>query len=115
MSSKRTDQLLLQDILESAEKILRYTEGMSFAEFQSNDLVADAVTRNFGIIGEAAYSLSKLFCDTHTEIAWSEIVAFRHRVVHHYFGLDYEIIWELLDKELPILQRQIDSILDQLS
>ena len=69
--SKREIQLLLEDILESSEKILFYTKGMSFNDFISDDKTIDAVIRNFEIIGEAANRVPEDFKSDHPEIEWN--------------------------------------------
>ena len=113
--SKRSDIELLRDILESIEKIRNYTAGATFEDFERNDLTADAVARNLTIIGEVAGRLSDELTKANAEIPWRDITGLRHKIVHDYFSLDYEIIWKLLDEDLPVLRRQIESILDQLS
>ncbi len=111
--SERSDIELLKDILESIEKIRQYTTGMSFEDFEKDERTADAVARNFGIIGEAAGRLSKTLREAHSEIPWRDITGLRHKIVHDYFSLDYEIIWAVLETELPMLQQQIALILNK--
>jgi uncharacterized protein with HEPN domain len=104
----------LLDILDSIEKILRYTDGMTYQDFTANELVVDAVLRNFGIIGEAANNLGENFHEAHPEIEWRLVINFRHRVVHHYFGMDDQIVWEIIEDELPKLERKINEIVSKL-
>jgi uncharacterized protein with HEPN domain len=89
--SKRTFSLLIEDIIDSSQKILLYTNDMSFAEFVDDSKTIDAVIRNFEIIGEAANRLPDEFKDKYPDIEWHRIRGFRNRIVHHYFGIDYEI------------------------
>jgi len=109
--SKRSNIDLLKDILESVEKILHYTAGMSFETFASNELVKDAVLRNFTIIGEAANSLGEDFYEQFSEVEWRLVINFRHRVVHHYFGVDEQVVWEIVEDDLPRLERKINEII----
>lgn len=109
--SERSDIELLRDIQESIEKIRQYTTGMTFEDFEKDDRTADAVARNFGIIGEAAGRLSKGLREAYPDVPWRDITGLRHKIVHDYFSLDYEIIWEVLESELPGLQKQIEDIL----
>jgi len=74
--SKRTPKLLLDDILASATKILTYTEGQTFEQFEVDDKTVDAVIRNFEIIGEAANRLSEEFRNQHTSVDWHRIRVF---------------------------------------
>ncbi len=108
--SKREVELLINDIIESAEKIFQYTAGMTFEQFLADDKTADAVIRNFEIIGEAANRLPEEFKDHHDNIDWFKIRGFRNRIVHHYFGVDSEIIWQIKETFLPDMITQIKAI-----
>ncbi|CAN5384666.1 DUF86 domain-containing protein [soil metagenome] len=101
--SKRQPQLLIEDNIESANKILSYTDGMSYDEFIVNSKTIDAVIRNFEIIGEAANRLPSEFRDIHISIDWYRIIGFRNRLVHDYMGIDFSIVWEIRNNFLPEL------------
>ena len=108
--SKRDPLLLLEDIMLAIQKISRYTLDMDHDAFLSDDLVLDAVARNLEIIGEAARQLPEDFRRAHTQIPWTQIGGLRNRIVHDYFGLDLEIIWEILQHDLPELEKQIRAL-----
>jgi uncharacterized protein with HEPN domain len=93
--SKRQPQLLLEDILESAEKILTYTQSLTYEEFTADSKTIDAVVRNFEIIGEVANRLPDEFKDASEQVDWHKIRGLRNRIVHNYFGIDYSIIWSV--------------------
>jgi uncharacterized protein with HEPN domain len=112
--SKRSLGLLVEDIWESIEKIERYTEGMNQDSFQSDEKTTDAVVRNLEIIGEAAGRLPKKFTDRHSKIEWVKIKGLRNRIVHEYFGVDIQIIWQILEKDLPAFKASLKSIRAQL-
>lgn len=101
--SKRGPSLLIEDIIESASKILVYTENLSFEQFTEDSKTIDAVIRNFEIIGEAANRLPENFKDQHPAVDWHRIREFRNRIVHDYFGIDYSIVWEIKESFLPTL------------
>jgi uncharacterized protein with HEPN domain len=101
--SKRETLLLLDDMLQSAKKIKRYTLDLDFNSFLSDDKTMDAVVRNFEIIGEAANRIDDDFRLKHSEIEWKRIRGFRNRIVHDYFGIDYEIVWEIIETYLDAL------------
>jgi uncharacterized protein with HEPN domain len=101
--SKRTPQLLIDDMLDSCNKILQYTEGMTFEDFTKDSKTIDAVIRNFEIIGEAANRLPDEFKDQHSSIDWHRIRGFRNRIVHDYMGIDYGIVWDIRNNYLNIL------------
>jgi len=98
--SKRTPNLLVADILDSAHKILDYTKDLSFKDFINDSKTVDAVIRNFEIIGEAANRLPEEFKDKYPSIDWHRIRGFRNRIVHDYFGIDYAIVWQIKDSFL---------------
>ena len=112
--SKRDSLLLLQDMLESAQKIKRYTNGSDYEAFLSDDRTADAVVRNFEIIGEAANRLDQELRDSYPGIEWNRIRGFRNRIVHDYFGIDYRIVWAIIESYLDDLIKRLTFIIDEL-
>jgi uncharacterized protein with HEPN domain len=113
--SKRHPTLLLGDILDSAEKIFRYTESLTCEEFITDSKTIDAVVRNFEIIGEAATQLPEKFKDENTSVDWFRIRGFRNRIVHDYVGIDYELMWALRDTHLKDLVSKIQTILKNIN
>ena len=109
--SKRTPKLLLEDIIESAGKILQYTKGISFEEFSKDNKTVDAVIRNFEIIGEASNLLPDEIKEKYSEIDWHRIRGFRNRIVHDYFGVDLQIIWKIIFDLIPGLITEISKII----
>jgi len=109
--SKRSTLLLLQDIQESIQNIIDYTNGLSFQDFLSDSKTKDAVVRNFEIIGEASNKLPKNFLTKNNHIDWAGIIGFRNILVHDYFGIDYEILWKIKSDNLPELNLKIISLL----
>lgn len=108
--SKRLPNLLIEDIIESANKILIYTSDISFDDFINDAKTVDAVIRNFEIIGEAANRLPEDFKDNHEDIDWHRIRGFRNRIVHDYFGIDYKIVWIVKETFLVQLIDKLSSI-----
>ena len=109
--SKRDHLLLIQDMAEAVEKILRYTNNLDYNGFIENDMTVDAVIRNFEIIGEAANRIDPDFKTIQPQIEWNRIRGFRNRLVHHYFGIDHEIVWSIITEDLQELQFQLREIL----
>ena len=112
--SERTPRLLLEDIQESAEKILEYTKDFTFDEFSKDNKTVDAVIRNFEIIGEASNLLPDEIKDKYSEIDWHRIRGFRNRIVHDYFGVDLQIVWKITFDQIPGLITDIVKILRRL-
>jgi uncharacterized protein with HEPN domain len=108
--SKRDAELLVSDILESAYKILDYTKGFDFPAFLNDNKTVDAVIRNFEIIGEAANRLPEPYKEQFPSIDWHLIKGFRNRIVHHYFGIDYSIVWQIKETYLPHMIEQLRNI-----
>jgi uncharacterized protein with HEPN domain len=97
---------------EAAEKILKYTKGLSFEDFLTDDKTIDAVVRNFEIIGEASLRIDEDFRLENPQIEWKKLRGFRNRIVHDYFGIDYEIVWSILTEDLEELVFQLDQLLN---
>ena len=109
--SKREPLLLIEDIIDSGNKILSYTNNFSFEDFTKDGKTIDAVIRNFEIIGEAANRLPEDFKEKYSEIDWHRIRGFRNRIVHDYFGIDYAIVWEIKTSFLPDLLIKLKALL----
>ena len=105
--SKRNNTLLVADMLLAISKIKVYTEGLDFDSFMADSRTTDAVERNFEIIGEAANQLSPEFQNEHNEVAWFSVISFRNRLIHGYFGVDYQILWTIIQNDLPKLENQL--------
>jgi uncharacterized protein with HEPN domain len=110
--SSRHPKLLLEDILESAEKIINYTQSLTYNDFIADSKTIDAVIRNFEIIGEAANRLPDELKDNNNEIDWHKIRGLRNRIVHAYFGINYSIIWSIIEDYLATLIAQIKKLID---
>jgi uncharacterized protein with HEPN domain len=112
--SEREPKLLLQDIVDSAQKIILYTENMTYEEFIADSKTIDAVIRNYEIIGEASNRLPESIKEAMDTIDWFRTRGFRNRIVHQYFGIDHEIIWQLKGTYLKELILEIESLLNKL-
>ena len=109
--SKRPIDLLLNDICQSIDRIEQYIKNLSFDAFSDDQKSVDAVARNLEIIGEAANRVPEEFKEKYSEVEWYKVVGLRHRIVHEYFGIDLEIIWQILHKDLPELKLRLIQIM----
>ena len=100
--------------MESCEKILRFTEKLTSEEFTNDDRTYDAVVRNLKIIGEATKHLPAELRRKYPDLPWSSMAKLRDRLIHGYFVVDHEIIWNVVKKELPLLKPKIEQILKEL-
>ncbi|HME57338.1 MAG TPA: DUF86 domain-containing protein, partial [Terracidiphilus sp.] len=107
----------LQHILEAADRVLRYTEGMGRKEFSANTMVQDAVIRNVEIIGEAANNLLEVapgIGASYPSISFVQIRGMRNRVAHGYFAVSLAMIWDTVQVDFPELRQQIAKVLEEL-
>jgi uncharacterized protein with HEPN domain len=106
--------MYLQDLLLAMTRIAEYLEGYDFEQFKKDNKTVDAVIRNFEIIGEAAKKLPVHIKENNPDLPWDEMYLLRNKVSHEYFGIDYEIIWDVCINHLPENRKQIQSILKNL-
>lgn len=107
---KRKDAELLDDIQQAIEKIERYTRNLGYDAFLAETMVQDAVVRNLEIIGEAAKNLSSEFRKTHKTIRWQDIAGMRDRLIHHYEGVNWSIVWDVIKSKLPELKARLGEM-----
>ena len=108
--SRRPARLLLDDILERIGRIEQYLAGLDREAFLRDSKTSDSVVRNLEVIGEAANRLPEPFRTRHAEIPWRRIFGLRNRVVHEYFDVDLELVWEIVRGELPNLKAQLQRL-----
>ncbi len=112
--SKRDPILLLEDMLEAINKIYKYTKNINKDTFLSDSKTIDAVVRNLEIIGEAANHIPVSYKTEHSNINWRQIIGLGHRIIHDYFGVDEQIIWTIVAKDLPVLKQNILQLLGEI-
>lgn len=100
----------IEHILLAIEKILEYTKGMSLPDFQKNEMAQDAVIRNIEIIGEATKNISSDLKATYTEIPWKAMAGMRDKLIHDYMGVDTDVLWKTIEKDIPLLESTIRKI-----
>ncbi len=105
-------KVYLTHILEAIEKIEKYTRNISFPKFLKDSEKQDAVVRNLEIIGEAASKIPYKLRSQYPNIEWRDVIDMRNRLIHEYFGVDLEIVWDVIKRELPFLKRKLKKILE---
>lgn len=93
--NNRQESIFLIDIITAIKRIEDYTEGYDFEMFRNDQKTIDAVIRNFEVIGEASKNLSTDLKIKNPDVPWQEMYYLRNKVSHEYFGVDYEIIWDV--------------------
>lgn len=107
----RDFKLCLLDILDSLETIATYVQGMSYADFSSDRKTRDAVIRNLEVIGEAAKGIPEEIRAGSSAVSWQRIAGLRDILIHQYFAVDLEIIWDIVTQKMPWLKDQVHSML----
>ena len=111
MRDKLNDAARLELMQEAIGNIESFTEGIAtYEQFASNKILCHAVTYNLQCIGESVYRLSREFIETHPSIDWEAIEGLRHVLVHDYYQVNLEMIWMILEKDLPGLKTYLLSI-----
>src|SRR5215813_767078 len=103
--------LYLEDIEKACKKILRFTNGVSFEEFTHDEEKYDAVLRNLEVIGEAVKHISEDVREQYPDIKWRKIAGFRDIVVHEYFGVSDELVWDIIQNQIQPLLKSVKVII----
>jgi uncharacterized protein with HEPN domain len=103
--------MFLLDMQIAMERISEYISGLTFEQFKKDYKTVDAVIRNFEIMGEASKKIDERIKDKYPQVPWKEMYYLRNRISHEYFGVDYEIIWDVALNYLPQNKRQIEQII----
>jgi uncharacterized protein with HEPN domain len=106
----RRDDALLLDMLLACQKIARFTHGMNAEAFQSNELVQSAVIREFQVLGDAARLITDVTRAAHPEIPWAVIAGMRNRLVHAYFDVRLDTVWNTIQYNIPPLTAALEAI-----
>ena len=115
MKGKPGDEIRLRHMLEAISNIENFSAGKSKDSLYSEPMYRFSVERQLEIIGEAANNLSKELQSEYSSIPWPKIISFRNFLVHEYFGIDLELIWDILINNIPVLKSDIEKILQFIS
>jgi uncharacterized protein with HEPN domain len=110
MQPEQRDVSYLWDMLEAARKVAEFTRSVTLSEYSENPMLHLAVERAIEIIGEAANRVSPAFQQAHPEIPWRRIVAQRNVLVHEYGDIEHALIWDLVQRQIPILVEQLQIL-----
>ena len=108
--SSREWKFYLDDMINFAEKVQTYTEGLYFSDFVSSGLNYDATIRNIELIGEAATHIPEDIKKYNPEIPWRLIIATRNRLIHGYLGIDNDTLWSIINDDIPPLLQALRKL-----
>ena len=109
----KTDRPYLEHILEETIFLLKETRGLNFRQLVKDEVLKRACARSLEIIGEAVKNLSPEFKRRHDEIEWKKIAGLRDKLIHYYFGVNWDIVWDVIKNKLPELRQTIESALEE--
>ena len=108
---EREWRFYVSDMLGFAEKIVLYTDGLDQEKFVASGLNYDATVHNLILLGEAATHIPKSVCAFASEIDWRQIIGTRNRLVHGYIGINNDIVWDIIQNEIPMLITQLEALI----
>lgn len=105
----------VDDIIDAAEKIERFTDGMDYEAFTSDEKTVDAVLRNFEVIGEAAKNVPEEIYHEYSDVPWSEMAGMRDRLIHGYATIERRIVWTTVQEEIPTVISKVKRVRNDLA
>ena len=106
--------MYLEDINHCIDKIEQYIGKLSYEKFTKNSLVVDALIRNLEVIGEASRNVPEEIMQHYPDVPWKSMIGLRNLLIHEYFGVDLEIVWEIIKNDLPKTKPLISHVLEKL-
>lgn len=110
----KSEAIFLRHILDEANFCIKHTILINQEKFENDEVLQKALIRSLEIIGEASSKVSRDFKLKYPSVSWREMKLMRNKLIHNYFGVDLDLVWDTLIKEIPLLKQQIELILEDL-
>jgi uncharacterized protein with HEPN domain len=107
----KSNEVFLKHILDEINFLLQHTQGLSFEDFVRDEMLKRASARSFEIMGEAVKNISTDFKRKHKDVEWKSIAGLRDKLIHQYFGVNWNILWDVIKERLPQLKNQVERLL----
>ncbi len=107
----RNDEVCVQHILDAAREAVEFADGRSRTDLDTDRQLNLSLVRLLEVIGEAARGISREFCEAHPEVAWKKMIGMRDRLIHGYFDVNLDVVWQSVNEDLPPLIAQMEKIL----
>jgi len=108
--SSRSWKFRIEDIIEALDRIFHYVKDLNYDAWMKDQKTIDAVIRNLEIIGEAAANVPREIQDLYVDIPWYQMKGMRNILIHEYFGVDNDVLWNTIQKDLPVLKEKLQAV-----
>lgn len=106
------DALYLRHMLDAIDRVIEATQRVTREDFNGEWMIQDAIVHELQTLGEAAGRVSRELTDRHPELPWRQVTGLRHKIVHDYFAVDLEVVWETATLDVPAIRPMVEALLN---